>query len=71
VAGTVSNPLLLASDIVAGLLVVLLNVTVQALDALLPSVDGVQATEVSCTGATKLNVLVRLTLPALAVTIAD
>jgi len=51
--------------------VVLLNVTVQALDALLPSVDGVQATEVSCTGATKLNVLVRLTLPALAITIAD
>ena len=63
--------MLLASDIVAALLVVLFNVTVQALDAPLPSVDGVQATDVSCTGATKLNVLVRFTLPALAVTIPD
>ena len=42
-AGTVSNPLLLVSATVAALVVALFNVTVQVLDALLPSVEGAQA----------------------------
>jgi hypothetical protein len=46
-AGTVSNPLLLASDTVAALVTALFNVTVQVLDALLPRVEGEQATDVS------------------------
>jgi hypothetical protein len=69
-AGTVSNPLLLASETVAALSAALFNVTVQVLDALLPKVDGAQASDESCAGATRLSVLVRLTLPALAVTTA-
>ena len=44
-AGTVSNPLLLASETVAALVAALFKVTVQVLDALLPSVEGAQATE--------------------------
>jgi hypothetical protein len=50
-AGTVSNPLLLVSETVAALLAALLNVTVQVLDALLPSVEGAQATDVSVAAA--------------------
>jgi hypothetical protein len=46
-AGTVSNPLLLASETVAALLAAWLNVTVQELDALLPKVKGAQASDVS------------------------
>jgi len=69
--GTVSNPLLLASDTVAALVAAVFNVTVQALDALLPRVEGAQATDESCMGAARLKVLVRLTLPALAVTTPD
>jgi hypothetical protein len=46
-AGTVSNPLLLASETVAALVAAWLNVMVQELDALLPKVEGAQATEVS------------------------
>ena len=67
-AGTVSNPLLLASDTVAALVAALFNVTVQVLDALLPRVEGAQATDVSCAGAIRLKVLVRFTPAALAVT---
>ena len=67
-AGTVSNPLLLASDTVAALVAALFNVTVQVLDSLLPRVEGAQATEVSCAGATRLKVLVFVTPAALAVT---
>jgi hypothetical protein len=46
-AGTVSNPLLLASDTVAALRADLFNVTVQVLDVLLPRVEGAQAREES------------------------
>ena len=67
-AGTVSNPLLLASETVAALVAALFNVTVQVLDALLPRVEGAQASDVSCAGATRLKVLVLFTPPALAVT---
>jgi hypothetical protein len=66
--GTVSNPLLLASDTVAALVAALFNATVQVLDALLPRVEGAQATDVSAAGATRLKVLVLITPPALAVT---
>jgi hypothetical protein len=67
-AGTVSNPLLLASETVTALVAALFKVTVQMLDALLPRVEGAQATDVSWAGATRLNVLVWFTPPALAVT---
>ena len=50
-AGTVSNALLLASATVAAVLAILFKVTVQEADALLPSVEGAQATDVSCAGA--------------------
>ena len=46
-AGTVSNPLLLASETLAALVAALFNVTVQVLEALLPRVEGAQATDVS------------------------
>ena len=46
-AGTVSNPLLLASETVAALRAALFNVTVQVLVALLPRVEGAQASEES------------------------
>jgi hypothetical protein len=46
-AGTVSNPLLLASETVAALRAALFKVTVQVLDALLPRVEGAQASEES------------------------
>lgn len=46
-AGTVSNPLLLASVTVAELVAAWFNVTVQVLDALLPKVEGPQASDVS------------------------
>ena len=71
-AGTVSNPVLLTSETVAALVAALFKVTVHVLDALLPRVEGAQATEVSCAGAgaTRLSVLVLVTLPALAVTMA-
>ena len=68
-AGTESNPLLLTSETTAALGAVLFNVTVQVLDALLPSVDGAHASDVSCAGATRLSVVFRFTLPALAVSI--
>ena len=46
------------------------SVTVQVLDALLPSVDGAHDKDVSCAGATRFRVLVRVIPPALAVTVA-
>ena len=46
-AGTVSNPLLLASVTVAAPVAALFKVTVQVLDALLPKVEGAQASELS------------------------
>jgi hypothetical protein len=46
-AGTVSAPLLLASDTVAALVVAWFIVTVQLVDALPPSVEGAQASDVS------------------------
>ena len=70
-AGTVSNPLLLTSVTVAALVAALFKVTVQLLDPLLPRVEGAQASELSCAGATRLIVFVRVTLPALAVTTPD
>jgi hypothetical protein len=45
--GTVSNPLLLASVTVVALVAALFKVTVQVLDALLPKVEGAQASEFS------------------------
>ena len=57
-AGTVSKPLLLASVTVAALVAALFKVTVQVLDALLPSVEGAQATELSCAGALAVSVKV-------------
>jgi hypothetical protein len=55
-AGTVSDALLLASATVAALAAALFNVTVQVLEALLPSVEGVQANDVSCAGAEAVTV---------------
>ena len=69
-AGTVSKPLLLASEMVAELVAALFKVTVQVLDALLPRVEGPQDSEESCAGATRFSVLVKFTPPALAVTTA-
>src|SRR5665213_3080692 len=69
-AGTVSNPLLLTKETVVALVAALFKVTVQVLDALLPRVEGAQASEPSWAGATRLMGLVRFTPPALAVTIA-
>ena len=54
--GTESSPLLLLSDTAIELVAVLFNVTVQVLDALLPSVEGAQTTEVSCAGALAVSV---------------
>ena len=59
-AGTVSNPLLLASVIAAALATAWFNVTVQVLDALLARVEGAQATDVSCTGAGAVALSVKL-----------
>ena len=44
------------------------KVTVQVLEALLLRVEGVQDSEESCAGAARFKLLVRVTLPALAVT---
>ena len=70
-AGTVSKPLLLESATVVALVAALFKVTVQVLEVLLPKVEGVHPSELSCAGATRLMVLVRFTPPALAVTIPD
>jgi len=70
VEGTESDPLLLVSDTTAALVEVLLSVTVHMLEALLPNVEGAQASDVSCAGALRFNVLLLLTPPLLAVTTA-
>jgi len=70
-AGTVSNPLLLARETAAALSAALFNVTVQVLDALLPNVEGAQTTDVSCAGATALRVKVLEPPFRLAVSRAD
>jgi hypothetical protein len=49
--GTESNPLSLTSATIAVLVAAALKVTVQLLDALLPNVEGEQASELSCAGA--------------------
>jgi hypothetical protein len=59
-AGTISNPLLLASETVAALVAVLFNVTMQVLDALPPGVEGPQATDVSVAGAEMAALSVKL-----------
>ena len=69
-AGTVSNTLLLASATVAALVAALFKVTVQVLDALLPSAEGAQVSEVSCAGALAVTVKVCETLFRVAVSTA-
>ena len=69
-AGTVSSPLLLLSETTAALGATLFKVTVQVIEALLPSDEGAQASELGCGGATRFNVAVLVTAPAVAVTIA-
>ena len=70
-AGTVSNPLLLASETAEAAVAALSSVTVQVLDALLPRVEGAQASDESWAGATRLSVFVRLAPLRLAVMTAD
>ena len=57
-AGTVSNPLLLASETVAAVVAAAVKVTVQVLDALLPKVEGAQESALSWieAGAVALSV---------------
>ena len=57
-AGTVSSALLLASVTGDALRAALFKVTVQVLEALLPKVEGAQASDESCAGATALSVKV-------------
>ena len=66
-AGTVTKALLLASETVAALVTALFSATVQAREELLPGFKGAQASEESWAGPIKLNVLVRINPPALAV----
>ena len=47
-AGTASNPLLLVNAMAMAPAAALFELTVQALDALLPSVEGVHTSDVSC-----------------------
>ncbi|MDP9112880.1 MAG: hypothetical protein M3O20_04275 [Acidobacteriota bacterium] len=54
--GTASGALLLARATVVAPTVVLFNVSVQVLEALLPSVEGLQASDVSCGGALAVTV---------------
>jgi hypothetical protein len=66
-AGTVTKTLLLASETVAALMAALFSATVQARE-LLPGFEGAQESAESWMGATRLEALVRLKPPALAVT---
>ena len=50
-----SNPLLLERDTVVVLLAAWFSVTVQVLEALLPRVEGEQASAESCAGAVALS----------------
>jgi hypothetical protein len=68
--GTVSAVALLLIATTVELMAALLSETVQVLDALLPKLEGAQDTDVSCTGATRLNVTVIAVPPVPAVTTA-
>jgi len=69
-AGTVSAVALLLNETITKLVAALLSETVQVLDALLPKLEGAQDTDVSCAGATRLNVTVIAVPPVPAVTTA-
>ena len=71
--GTASDPLLLASEMVAALVAALFRDTVQVLVALLPRVEGAQTSEVSCgvEEALALSVMERETPSSVAVSRAD
>ena len=58
--GTESSPLSLTSAMIAVLVAAVFKVTVQVLDALLPNVEGEQATELSCAGALPVAVSVKV-----------
>jgi len=58
--GMESSPLSLTSATIAVLVVVVFKVTVQVLDALLPNVEGEQATELSCAGALPVALSVKV-----------
>ena len=58
--GTVSTPLLLVRDTIAGLVAAWFKVTVQVLEALLPSVEDEQASDVSCTETEAVAVRVKV-----------
>ena len=66
-AGTLNRPRLLDKATVAVLVVALLSVTVQMALCPVPRVPGVQLNADNCTGATRFNVNVCVTPPALAV----
>ena len=55
-----SNPLLLVSDTIVGLVAAWFKVTVQVLEALLPSVEGAQASDVSCAETVAVAVRVKV-----------
>jgi hypothetical protein len=69
-AGTLNTPRLLDNVTVAVLVAALLNVTVQVALCPVPRIPGVQLTADNCAGATRFNVNVCVTPPALAVIIA-
>ena len=58
--GTVSNPLLLVRETIAGLVAAWFKVTVQVLEALLPSVEGAQVSDVSCAETVAVAVRVKV-----------
>jgi len=58
--GMESNPLSLTSATMAVLVAAVFKVTVQVLDALLPNVEGEQATELNCAGALPVAVSVKV-----------
>jgi hypothetical protein len=62
-AGTESNPLLLASETKTALVAAVFNLTVQVAEALPVNAEGAQASEVSCAGAFPLVVSVKVWEP--------
>lgn len=60
VEGTERNPLMPTSDMIVALVGAVLNVTVQVVDALLASAEGVQDSDVICTGPLALAVSVKV-----------
>jgi len=65
--GTVRSALLLLRDTPTELAAALFSAAVHVLVALLPMVDGAQDTDCNCAGARRFNVVVVVTLAALAV----